>query len=97
MIRERRYDLLATGNDLACGAMLGLTVTGDRASHATAYEASLLMKRPMHGGWLYGYVAPLVRWERAGNWHPDAGMRVGFDMLFWGLSTAPGRAAAYCR
>jgi hypothetical protein len=97
VIRERRYDLLATGNDLACGAMLGLTVTGDRASHATAYEAALLVKRPLRGGWLYGYAAPLVRWERAGNWHPDAGVRVGVDILFWGLATAPDKVAAYCR
>jgi hypothetical protein len=97
VIRERRYDLLATGNDLACGAMLDLTISGDRASHATAYEAALLMKRPLHGGWLYGYAAPLVRWERAGNWHPDAGVRIGVDILFWGLATAPEQAAAYCR
>jgi hypothetical protein len=97
VIRQRRYDLLATGNDLACGAMLGLTVSGDRASQASAYEATLLIKRPLHGGWLYGYVEPLVRWERAGNWHPDAGLRVGIDVLFWGLATLPAQAASYCR
>jgi hypothetical protein len=96
VIRERRYDLLATGNDLACGAMMGLSVTGDRASHASAYEANVLLKRALHGGWLYGYVEPVVRWERIGGWHPDAGLRIGIDVLFWGPAAASAQAAGYC-
>jgi hypothetical protein len=96
VIRQRRYDLVATGNDIACGIALGLTASGDHASYATAYEASLLWKRPLHGVWLYGYAGPVVRWERAHDWHPDAGVRIGIDMLFWGLATVPAKAAALC-
>src|ERR1700686_682851 len=65
VIEERRYDRLATGRDLACGAVARVSVSGDRVSHTSLYEASVLMKRPLHGGWLYGYVGRVVRWERA--------------------------------
>jgi hypothetical protein len=65
VIQERQYDRLATGHDLACGALARVAFSGDRLSRAVAYEASVLVKRPLRGGWLYGYVEPVVRWERA--------------------------------
>jgi hypothetical protein len=96
LIQEQRYDRFATGHDLACGVALRASVSGDRVTHATLYETSALFKRPLHGGWLYGYVEPLVRWERASGWHPDAGVRIGIDALFWGLSSLPAEVANYC-
>jgi len=97
VIQEQRYDRFAAGHDLACGAAARVSVSGDRASRASLYEASLLFKRPLHGGWLYGYVEPVVRWERAADWHPDAGIRIGIDALFWGLASLPAEVATYCR
>jgi hypothetical protein len=97
VIQERRYDRLATGHDLACGAVARLSVSGNRVSRTSLYEASVLMKRPLHGGWLYGYVEPVVRWDRDFNWHPDIGVRIGFDALFWGLASLPAEVATYCR
>jgi hypothetical protein len=97
VIQERRYDSLATGHDLACGVAARLSVSGDRVSRTTVYEASVLMKRPLHGGWLYGYIEPVVRWERDFGWHPDVGVRIGFDALFWGLASLPAEVATYCR
>jgi len=97
VIQEQRYDRLATGHDLACGALARLAFSGDRLSRAVAYEASVLAKRPLRGGWLYGYVEPVVRWERSTGWHPDAGVRFGIDALFWGLAAQPAEVASYCR
>jgi hypothetical protein len=97
VIQERRYDRLATGHDLACGALARLAFSGDRLSQAAAYEASVLVKRPLRSGWLYGYVEPVVRWERATGWHPDAGLRFGIDALFWGLSAQSAEVASYCK
>jgi hypothetical protein len=97
VIQERRYDRLAAGHDLACGAVARVSVSGDRVSRTSLYEASVLFKRPLHGGWLYGYLEPVVRWERDFGWHPDAGIRIGLDALFWGLATLPGEVATYCR
>jgi len=97
VIQERRYDSLATGRDLACGAAARVSVFGDRVSRTSSYEASVLMKRPLRSGWLYGYVEPVVRWARDSGWHPDVGVRFGFDALFWGLASLPTEVASYCR
>lgn len=97
VIQERRYDRLATGHDLACGAAFLVTVSGDRATRASRYETSVFMKRPLRGGWLYAYVEPVVRWDRDTDWHPDVGIRIGFDALFWGLASRPAEVATYCR
>jgi hypothetical protein len=61
------------------------------------YEESVILKRPLHGGWLFGYVEPIVRWDRNYDWHPDVGVRIGLDALFWGLATRPTELATYCR
>jgi hypothetical protein len=96
VIQEGRYDRLSAGHDLACGTMFRVAASGDRLSRATLYEVSVLFKRPLRGGWLYGYVEPLVRWDRRSNWHPDAGVRLGFDALFWGLASLPNAIATRC-
>ena len=90
IIYEGRYASVAAGRDIARGAALSLSVTGDRISHVSLYEAGLILKRPLHGGWLFGYVEPLVRFERTAGWHPDLGISAGFDALFWGLAARPG-------
>lgn len=96
VIQERRYDRFATGHDLACGVVGRLSVSGDRSSRATLYEISVLMKRPLHEGWLFGYIEPVTQWNRAYGWHPDIGFRMGFDVLFWGLASVPGEVRSYC-
>src|SRR6202165_878590 len=46
VIEERRYDRLATGRDLACGAVGRMRMAGAARSRTSLYEASVLMKRP---------------------------------------------------
>jgi hypothetical protein len=96
VIQQRRYDRLADGHDLACGVAARLAVAGDRVSRTTLYQASVLFKRPVLGGWLFGYAGPTVRWDRNTNWHPDIGVGIGFDALFWGLASRPAEVAGYC-
>jgi hypothetical protein len=96
VIQEHRYDRFATGHDLACGAVARLSVSGDRTSHANLYEISVLMKRPLHGGWLFGYIEPVTQWNRNFDWHPGIGIRIGFDALFWGLASVPTEVRTYC-
>ncbi len=96
LFQEGRYDRLSTGHDLACGVVALLSVSGDRSSRAVVYEAGVLVKRPLHAGWLFGYLEPLVRWDRNNGWHPEAGIRLGFDALFWGLASAPDPITPRC-
>jgi hypothetical protein len=96
VIQERRYDRLADGHDLACGTVAKLAASGDRSSRASQYEISVIFKRPLLGGWLFGYLGPVVRWDRVYQWHTDAGVWLGFDALFWSLASPPAQVAAYC-
>ena len=96
VIQERQYGHFTDGRDLACGTVVRATAAGERLSGASLYEFSVLYKRPLHSGWLFGYVEPLVRWERGSDWHPDAGVRIGLDALFWGLSADTAKAAPGC-
>ncbi len=96
IIREQQYGTVASGRDLACGAVLRLYAAGDQRSHSAVREASLVLKRPLHGGWLFGYLEPVVSWERIHDWHPDAGVRLGFDMLFWNAAASPGGIGTGC-
>jgi hypothetical protein len=86
VIQAHHYDRFATGHDLACGVVARLSVSGDRTSRPSLYEISVLMKRPLHGGWLFGYTEPVTQWNRRFEWHPNIGIRIGFDALFWGLA-----------
>ena len=97
VIQERQYGNFTAGRDLACGTVARVTASGERLSSASLYEFSVLFKRPLRGGWLYGYFEPLMRWERRSDWHPDTGFRIGFDALFWGLAADSAKAAGNCR
>ena len=74
-----------------------LSVRGDHSSRVTLYVISMLLKRPLHGGWLFGYAGPMVPWNRDFRWHPEAGVRIGFDALFWGIATLPAELTGYCQ
>ena len=87
VIASNRFTDVAGARDLARGWGLQVQSTGTRNLGTQTYEASLFFKQPTRNRWLYWHVAPLVSWERQYGWHPDPGIRVGFDALFWGLST----------
>jgi hypothetical protein len=63
-----------------------LLATGERRNRVEYYEASVFYKRPLRHRWLYGFVEPLVRWERGYDWNADPGIRIGIEALFWDLS-----------
>jgi hypothetical protein len=60
--------------------------TGTRDTGTQRYEASLFFKQPTRTHWLYWHVTPLLTWEKQFGWHPDPGIRIGIDALFWDVS-----------
>lgn len=81
-----RYGRILRNQDLARGYGLQLLATGAQRNRVDYYEASVFYKRPLRRRWLYGYVEPLVRWDRQYDWHTDPGIRIGLEALFWDLS-----------
>lgn len=86
VLRQGRYSDVVGGRDFARGYGLQLLASGTHDTGAQRYEASLFLKRPTAARWLYWSVAPLVSWERNQHWHPDPGIRIGLDALFWDVS-----------
>ncbi len=96
IIREQQYGTVASGRDVACGAILRLYAAGDQRARTATREISVVMKRPLRDGWLFGYVEPVIRWDRTSDWHPDVGIRIGFDMLFWDIVARQGGISTSC-
>ena len=92
LLVPERYGHILRNQDFARGYGLQLLATGAQRHRVDYYEASVFYKRPLRQRWLYGYVEPLVRWDRQYDWHADPGIRFGIEALFWDLSRS--RAAA---
>ncbi|MCU0759490.1 MAG: hypothetical protein MUF07_09925 [Steroidobacteraceae bacterium] len=86
LLLPERYGRLVRNLDFARGYGLQLLATGERRNRVEYYEAAVFFKRPLRQRWLYGYIEPLVRWDRRYGWDADPGIRIGFDALFWDLS-----------
>jgi hypothetical protein len=86
LLLPERYGRLVRNLDFARGYGVQLLATGERRNRVEYYEAAVFFKRPLRQRWLYGYIEPLVRWDRRYGWNADPGIRIGFDALFWDLS-----------
>lgn len=74
-----RYGRMVRNRDLARGYGLQLLATVKRRNTVDYYEAAAFYKRPLRHRWLYGYVEPLLRWDRKYDWNADPGIRIGFE------------------
>jgi hypothetical protein len=90
LLVPERYGRILRNQDLARGYGMQLLASGEQRHRVEYYEASVFYKRPLRHRWLYGYVEPLVRWDRKYAWHADPGVRIGFEALFWDLSRSQG-------
>ena len=86
LLVPERYGRVVRNQDIARGYGMQLLATGERRNRVEYYEASVFYKRPLRHRWLYGFVEPLVRWERGYDWNADPGIRIGIEALFWDLS-----------
>ncbi|HSN70294.1 MAG TPA: hypothetical protein VLT59_02245 [Steroidobacteraceae bacterium] len=87
LIADRRFVARVRGEDVAhgFGLILGARRTLEEFSGASIWAAQLFYKWPLRGNWMYMTVAPGVRWEREYGYHPDGVIRIGIEMLFWGV------------
>jgi len=87
LVADRRFGARVRGEDVAhgFGLVMGARRTREDFSGASNWAAYLFYKWPLHSDWLYLHVAPGVQWDREYGYHPDGVIRVGIEMLFWGL------------
>jgi hypothetical protein len=87
LIVPDRYGSYLRANDIGHGWGVRLLASGGKETRNADYlEAGVFYRRPTSTRWLFWSVEPLMRWDREYNWSPDAGIRLGFDMLFWDLA-----------
>lgn len=86
LIVPDRYGSYLRARDIGSGWGVRLLASGGEITKTVDYyEAALFFRRPASHRWLYWHVEPLVRWDKEYNWAADAGLRIGFDALFWDL------------
>lgn len=87
LIAERRFGARLRGDDLAkgFGLLFGARRNLEEFSGASTWGVQVFYKWPLRGNWLFMYVSPGVQWEHQYGYHPDGVIKVGIDMLFWGV------------
>ena len=70
--------------DIGYGTGVRLAISSPEAQSSSVglYSATLFVKRPLYGSWLYWNFGPEIRWERDRDWRADLGFRLGLDILF---------------
>jgi len=86
LIVPDRYGSYLSANDIGHGWGVRLQTGGEDSKKVTYYESGIFYRHGTTKRWLYWFVEPLVRWDRAYNWSADPGIRVGIDTLFWDLA-----------
>ncbi len=81
-----RYGSYVSADDIGRGWGVRMEASGGTTQHVDTYETGIFYHASTPHRWLYWYVEPLVRWDRAYNWSADPGIRIGIDALFWDLA-----------
>jgi hypothetical protein len=86
LIIANHYGSYPAADDIGHGWGVRALASGGNAHTVSTYETGIFYRRPTRNGWLYWNVEPIVQWDRKYGWHPDPGIRIGIDMLFWDLA-----------
>jgi len=87
LLEEEKLGRRARGEDLARGGGLRYTVFGhdDGSSVIDVHRVTLFYKFPLRKQWLYGVISPEVTFRNERDWESEPGIKIGLDMLFWGI------------
>lgn len=83
LLDEREHGRMVGGGDVARGAGLRLSVRGN-AELTEGVRFTLFGKTPLYRDYLYGIIAPEVRWEDEDDWSETYVLNIGLEMNLWG-------------
>ncbi len=82
LLDEHDYGRLVTGGDVADGTGLRLLLSGD-AESANDIRFTLYRKAPLYKDFLYGIIAPEIRWDEDDDWKESYTLHLGLEMIWW--------------
>jgi len=87
LLEERKLGRRASARDLARGGGIRYTVMGHKVGSyiLDEHRFTLFYKFAIRKLWLYGVLSPEVKFLNDRDWEAEPGIKLGFDMLFWGL------------
>ena len=87
LLEENRLGKRASGRDVARGGGARFTMHGHESGsfEIDSYKGSLFYRFPLRKRWLYAVIEPEITFRDERDWEAEPGIRLGFDMLFWGL------------
>ncbi len=70
------------------GINLIYRISGHISGHKTIDEHQVILnyRYPLRKNWLFLFASPEINWQRSNNWAPETRIRVGVDILFWGIT-----------
>jgi hypothetical protein len=75
--------------DVAYGLGLNGTIFGHINSGSAVtdrYRIRFVMRRQIYKRWIYLQISPEIEFKRYMDWEPSYMLRIGFDMLFYGIN-----------
>ncbi len=79
---------LVSTRDMNEGLDLSYRISGHISGHKTIDEhrVTLTYRYPIRKNWFFLVLAPELRWKRDNDWAPEQRLRIGVDLLFWGVT-----------
>jgi len=88
LIEPSKDPPLISSRSMNQGLDLAYRISGHISGSKTIDEhrVTLTYRYPIRKNWMFLVVSPEIRWERSNNWVPDERIRIGVDILFWGVT-----------
>ncbi|MGE9291493.1 MAG: hypothetical protein ACQKBT_10915, partial [Puniceicoccales bacterium] len=70
------------------GINLIYRISGHISGHKTIDEHRVILnyRFPIRKNWMFLFVSPEISWERDNGWVPEEQIRIGVDILLWGIT-----------
>lgn len=88
LIEPSKPKPLISPKDLNEGLDLTYRISGHISGSKTVDEHRVILsyRYPIRKNWAFLLLSPEIRWRRDDGWAPEHRLRVGIDVLFWGVT-----------
>jgi hypothetical protein len=91
LLQSKHRDQNISAHDTARAVGVRYSILGHKDSEAIVdrHRVTLAFRFPLYKNFIYGEVLPELDFENVNDWDPVQKIRLGVDMLFWGVGESP--------